>query len=88
MMSLYGDQCGERVKALLSGLRAKGVDVVVLKGWAFIQTIYAGDHSVRYCEDIDILVLPQETSMAVSVLTQMGYQSKAETWPGRSPAFS
>jgi hypothetical protein len=87
LMSLYGDQCAERVRAVLTALHGAGVDLIVLKGWAFIQTIYAGDHSARYCEDIDILVHPQQTIQAITVLTRMGYQSKSETWPGFRQRF-
>jgi hypothetical protein len=82
LMSLYGDQCAGRVRAVLTALHGSGIDVIVLKGWAYIQTIYAGDHSARYCEDMDILVSPQQTVLAAAVLTRLGYRSKPETWPG------
>lgn len=82
MLLLYGDQCAGRVAKILTGLREAGLDVVVLKGWAFIQTIYAGDHSLRFCEDIDLLVRPLDATRAAGVLRELGYRSVPECWPG------
>ena len=82
MLLLYGDQCACRVKAVLSSLCTSGMDVIVLKGWAFIQTLYNRDYSLRFCEDIDILVRPQDSLKAAGILKELGYQSLPECWPG------
>jgi hypothetical protein len=73
---------------VLSTLRNSGIDVIVLKGWAFIQTIYEGDHSVRFCEDIDLLVRPQDSFKTAGLLRDLGYQPVAESWPGYHQRYS
>ena len=88
MLLLYGDQCAGRIKTVLSTLRNSEVDVIVLKGWAFIQTIYEGDHSVRFCEDIDLLVRPQDSRIAAGLLRGLGYQPVAESWPDYHQRYS
>ena len=61
--------------------------MVVLKGWPFIQTIYGGELSVRFCVDIDILIQPQDIRKATRVLRELGYQAVDESWPGYAERY-
>lgn len=76
------------VKQVLSYLRENNIDVIVLKGWANIQTIYSGDISARFCIDIDILVRPTESKHAAKLLNELGYEMSLESWPGYSEKYS
>lgn len=84
---LHGDCCAEKIAAALAALAAAGVPVIVLKGWALIQTLYEGDHSQRFCEDIDLLVRPEQSGNAEKVLIDLGYLPDDETWEGHSRRF-
>ena len=55
---------------------------IVLKGWEYIYTVYAGDYSLRPCGDIDILIHPKDLKRAESVLAENGYQPTIELWQG------
>jgi hypothetical protein len=79
---LYGDQCQAQVQAVLSSLKSAGIPVIVLKGWALIQTLYGGDPGQRFCEDIDLLVNPEDVDAADRVLRNIGYKEAEATWPG------
>ena len=80
--SLYGDQCSQSIKTLLGATNSLGVRVIVLKGWAHIQTIYDQDHGQRLCEDIDILVHPKDVDVVEDTLQSLGYSQEMESWPG------
>lgn len=79
---LYGDQCRLRVGQVLSALTEARVPVIVLKGWAYIQTIYGGDHSQRLCEDVDILVRLENVDAAEEIFSRLGCQLERESWAG------
>lgn len=80
--SLYGKQCSIYIKSLLKAITGAGVKVIVLKGWAHIQTIYEGDYSQRLCEDIDLLVHPNDVDVVESVMKKLNYVLEKESWPG------
>ena len=73
----------EQVGEALSALGKAGIKPVALKGWAMIETIYGGDYSLRPCDDLDILVLPQERTTAEATLVRLGYRALVELWPGQ-----
>ncbi len=79
---MYGEQCARRVRKVLSALQGAGIPVIVLKGWAYIQTVYDGDPSQRLCEDVDILVRPRDVDAAQRVLNEIGCQQERESWEG------
>jgi len=80
--SLYGEQCSVYIHSLLKGLTSRDIKVVVLKGWAHIQTIYNEDYGQRLCNDIDILVHPRDVDSVEEMLRQAGYMAEKESWPG------
>jgi len=81
-LMFYGDQCAIHIQALLSGLNQMGIPVIVLKGWAYIPTIYGGDHSLRICEDIDILIRLRDIDRVEEFLEGLDFQLDMEGWPG------
>ena len=80
--SLYGQQCSIYVRSFLRELTNRGIKVVVLKGWAHIQTIYKKDHGQRLCNDIDVLIHPSDVGFVEEILNQNGYTAEKESWPG------
>ena len=86
--SLYGDQCSQRIKTFLGTMNSLGVGVIVLKGWAHIQTIYGQDHSQRLCEDIDVLVHPKDVDVVEGMLRSLGYSHEREGWPGYNRRYN
>jgi hypothetical protein len=60
---------------------------MVLKGWAYIQTLYAGDHGQRFCEDIDLLIRPQDVDDVEQILSAAGFAGSLESWPGYSRKY-
>jgi hypothetical protein len=85
---LHGDRCVEKVREVLSAFHGQGIPVVVLKGWAFIHTIYGGDYGRRFYEDMDVLVRPMDRDRAMGILRQLGYTHLDESWPGYSLRFT
>jgi len=81
-LMIYGDQCLGRIRTLLSALTEAGISVIVLKGWALIQSIYEGDFSQRFCEDMDILIHPKDVDVAENILQSLGYQGQKEIRTG------
>jgi hypothetical protein len=80
---LRGDQCIAQVRNVLTALRGADLPVMVLKGWALIPTLYAGDYGQRFYEDIDLLVLSRYGARAESILHDLGYRGTIrEPWPG------
>ncbi|MFC2065211.1 nucleotidyltransferase family protein [Chloroflexota bacterium] len=79
---LHNDSCASQVKKVLTAFKNANIPVIVLKGWALIMTLYAGDHGQRYCEDIDILVKPQDIDHAEEILQKLGCIGVEESWPG------
>lgn len=78
----YGDQCVLYVRKLLQALVNEEIPVIVMKGWAFITTLYGGDHSQRICEDIDILVRPQDIDAVEVILDELEFDMAPESWDG------
>ncbi|MEW5941344.1 MAG: nucleotidyltransferase family protein [Chloroflexota bacterium] len=87
-LMLYGDQCAARVQRVLSALTGEGMRVIVLKGWAHIQTVYGGDHSLRPCEDIDVLVHPRDAEAAEKILRGLDCVPALESWPGYNRRYA
>ncbi len=80
--SLYGKQCSAHIKVVLKAITDAGVKVIVLKGWAHIQTIYNRDYSQRPCDDIDLLIHPKDVDVVESMLRRLDYVVEKESWSG------
>ncbi|MBN1930029.1 MAG: nucleotidyltransferase family protein [Desulfobacterales bacterium] len=65
---------GEELKKILCVFNERGISCIVLKGHAFIETIYHKNPAVRPLRDIDLLLKKNEVKEAGLVLKQMGYQ--------------
>ena len=65
---------GEALEEILINLDQHRIDCVVLKGNAFIGTIYGGNPGVRPQRDIDLLIRKRDLIRSVSILKEMGYQ--------------
>ncbi len=85
---LYGDLCKIQVHQVLAALKAAGIPVIVLKGWAVIQWLYGGDHGQRVYDDIDILVPVLRKEAAEAVLEKGGYATVLAVDPGFADRFS
>ena len=64
-------RCRELTRAV-SGLRAAGVEALVLKGAALAHTLYPAPH-LRPSVDIDLLVRTEDRSAAAMALEALGY---------------
>jgi hypothetical protein len=84
---LYGDYCIVQVKKVLTRLIENGVEIIVLKGWSLIPTIYDGDYSQRFCNDIDILVHPRDIEKTMAILENTGWKAELEKRPGFSNRY-
>jgi hypothetical protein len=84
---IYSDQFISRIKPVLEALKKANIPVIVLKGWALIQTIYGGNHGHRIYEDIDILVHPQDVDAAEVTLKKLGWQPEEEPRPGYARCY-
>jgi len=80
-LMLYGDQCVIRLRPVLSALTEAGIPVIVLKGWALIQTLYGGDYGQRIYDDIDILVAPKDAESSEAILKKLGWRGSGESRP-------
>jgi hypothetical protein len=59
---------------VLSSLAAQGMRVIVLKGAAFVDTIYdTPEH--RHCHDIDLLLHPSGAARIGPLVTQLGFSA-------------
>ena len=83
----HGGKSRARVHSALMALRSGGVEVIVLKGWAFISTLYNGDASQRLCEDVDLLVRPRDVDRAEAILRSLGCALHLVVWPGYDHRF-
>ena len=70
----FGDHWLGQIKLILSTLNEAGIPVIVLKGWAVIQTVYEGDYSQRVYDDMDILVHPKDVNAAALILEKLGWK--------------
>ena len=80
--SLYGEYCSGHIKRILKAITSLEIRVIVLKGWAHIQTIYDRDFGQRVCEDIDILIHQDDIDAVTDILRGQGYTPELESWPG------
>ena len=85
---IYGDGSILQIKRILNALEESGIQVIVLKGWAMIPTLYGGDYSQRFCEDIDLLIKPQDVDSVESLLNSVGFVGSPEVHPGYSRRFA
>jgi len=76
-----------RIKPVLAALSEANILVIVLKGWALIQSLYGGDLGQRDYSDIDILVHPQDADKAEMILKKLGWQAEEEQRPGFSRSY-
>jgi hypothetical protein len=79
---IYSDQFIDRVKPVLVELSKTNIQVIVLKGWALIQTVYGGHYGQRIYDDIDILVHPKDADAAGEILKKLGWQAEEQQRPG------
>lgn len=84
---LFGDYCKTEIHEVLTSLEAAKIPVIVLKGWAFIQWLYEGDHGQRFCEDIDILIPTNYVDLAVKTLRELDFKCIEEFGPLFSRRF-
>ena len=61
------------LKRITSTFHAKGLDIVLLKGWALKESLY-DDVSLRQSRDIDLLVRQTDTVDADNILFKLGYK--------------
>lgn len=85
---VHGEQSRSRVHSVLGALTSAGVDVIVLKGWAHISSIYGGDASQRLCEDVDLLVHPRDAETAGKILRSLGCLHQPPAWPGYAQRYN
>jgi len=84
---IYSDQFIGWIKPVLFALTEANIPVIIMKGWALIQTIYGGNHGHRMYDDIDILVRPQDVDAAEVTLKKLGWQPEEERRPGFSRSY-
>jgi hypothetical protein len=85
---LYGDYCIAQVSKALDEITSRGIEVIVLKGWSLIPSLYNGDYSQRFCHDIDILVRPKDVDDSQTILEQSGWRADVELHPGHVKRFN
>ncbi len=62
------------LKQLLGIMASAGIRVVPLKGHVLLERLF-GDATIRPCQDIDLLIHPDEMEQAENVLRDLGYRS-------------
>ncbi|MBW2647483.1 MAG: nucleotidyltransferase family protein [Deltaproteobacteria bacterium] len=65
---------GEELKGILANFHDRGISCIILKGLAFIETIYHENPGVRPLKDMDLLLRKEDVKKAGLVLKEMGYQ--------------
>ena len=83
----HAEESRARVHRALSALTSAGLDVIVLKGWAYIYSIYACDPSRRLCSDVDVLVRPRDADAAAIILRSLGCTPEPPVWPGYAQRY-
>ncbi len=79
----HADWGALQAQVVLQALKQGGIPVIVLKGWALVALVYAGDYSQRPAVDIDLLVRPEHAGRAIELLEGLGYTATdLEPWPG------
>ena len=72
----------DTLERALASLMDAGIDVVLLKGAALIQSVY-GDPALRVMDDLDLLVRHRDARKAIDVLVEGGFERwSAELCPG------
>lgn len=69
----------KELKDILDALRAKSIDVILLKGAALVDEVYSGDLGVRPMSDLDLLVRPEQAATADKTLRDMGFRSGVDS---------
>ena len=64
------------LKELLGIMASAGIRAVPLKGPVLLERLF-GDAAIRPCQDIDLLIHPDEIDLAENVLRGLGYRSMA-----------
>lgn len=83
----HAEESRTRVQRVLSALTTAGLEVIVLKGWAYIYSIYGGDASRRLCSDVDLLVHPRDAESAGKILRSIGCAPEPPLWPGYAQRY-
>jgi hypothetical protein len=65
------------LKKVIGALRQENVQVILLKGAAFQETLYK-NVGLRSMADIDILVQPDEFLLAIKILQQCGFRASSQ----------
>ncbi len=72
---------GERLREILLMLKEKGVDVILLKGSALLNTVYP-DSAIRPMRDVDLLVKKDDLPI-VETIFLLEYEDKSRVFPSR-----
>lgn len=64
----------EELKHILNAFQKEGISCIILKGMAFVETIYQQNPGIRPLKDIDLLLRKEDVKEASLVLKHMGYQ--------------
>ena len=72
---------GEELKEILCMFKKRGLSCIVLKGHAFIETIYHENPGIRPLKDIDLLLKKDDVKEASTVLNENGYELYSEYRP-------
>jgi len=72
---------------VLSAFKDAKIPVIVLKGWALIQSIYGGDYGQRNYSDIDLLISPEDADASEAILRSLGWNGGEERRPGYSRRY-
>lgn len=63
----------EALQRILEGCARAGIAAAPLKGMALAHTVYPSP-TLRYCDDIDLLIEPGRAAEALAVLHELGYR--------------
>ncbi len=64
----------KQLREIIEALKAQGIGVLILRGPGLAWSVYPNP-ALRPCDDIDLLVLPEQMIKARSVLEKLGYRS-------------
>ena len=62
------------IKNLRDRLKSRGIDLMLLKGGAFLVRFGKGDLGLRATADLDLAILPSKLQEVVSYLSEQGYE--------------
>jgi predicted nucleotidyltransferase len=66
----------QRIKSVISLLKERGIEFLILKGPATAEAIYP-EPSLRYYVDLDLLAHPGDRNQVLDALCALGYKSEA-----------